>query len=103
MRRTQGRVQSHATDCARALRAAHDLTSFFIVWATGHVTETELDLPYTTNPYNVNPLNKSAPGARRTSKAQATVCLHADTSLLGVYIHPEWGARDLRQASMLVP
>ena len=43
--------------------AAQDLSSFYIVWATGHVTETLPDLPTTTNPYNVNPLNKSAPGA----------------------------------------
>jgi len=43
--------------------AAQDLSSFYIVWATGHVTEASPDLPTTTNPYNVNPLNKSAPGA----------------------------------------
>ncbi len=47
----------------RALCAAQDLSSFYIVWATGHVTEASPDLPTTTNPYNVNPLNKSAPGA----------------------------------------
>ena len=46
-----------------AVCAAQDLSSFYIVWATGHVTETLPDLPTTTNPYNVNPLNKSQPGA----------------------------------------
>ncbi len=38
----------------------------FIVWATGHVTETMPDVPYTAMPYNINPLNKSAPGASAT-------------------------------------
>ena len=41
-------------------------TSMFIVWVTGHVTEILPDLPYTTNPYNINPLNESAPGASCT-------------------------------------
>ena len=47
----------------------------YIVWLTGHVTETLPDLPYTTNPYNVNPLNKSAPGVQRSFLRQDSVKL----------------------------
>ena len=56
------------TDPARPpARAATDFTSVFITWVTGHVTETLPDIPYTlTSVYNVNPLNKSAPGAVST-------------------------------------
>ena len=55
-------IEPHLLAC----RAGTDFTSVFIVWATGHVTETLPDLPYTTNPYNTNPLNKSAPGAAQS-------------------------------------
>ena len=49
--------------CVSRPRAVTDFTSVFITWVTGHVTETLPDIPYTaTSVYNVNPLNKSAPG-----------------------------------------
>ena len=61
-------IQQACTDPARPpARAATDFTSVFITWVTGHVTETLPDIPYTlTSVYNVNPLNKSAPGAVST-------------------------------------
>ena len=54
-----------------AVCAAQDPSSFFFVWATGHVTETLPDLPTTTNPYNVNrPTNPR----RVRSSAVAGLC-----------------------------
>ena len=43
--------------------AGTDFTSLFIVWATGHITETLPDIPYKVKVYSSDFANKSQPGA----------------------------------------
>ncbi len=43
-------------------RAGKDFTSLFLVWATGHITETLADIPYKVKVYSSNFANASKPG-----------------------------------------
>jgi hypothetical protein len=43
--------------------AGKDFTSLFVVWATGHVTETLVDFPYKVRVYSSDFANASKPGA----------------------------------------
>ena len=43
-------------------RAGKDFTSLFLVWATGHITETLPDIPYKVKVYSSNFANASKPG-----------------------------------------
>ena len=47
----------------RRMRAGQDFTSLFVVWATGHITETLPDIPYKIKVYSSNFANASKPGA----------------------------------------
>ena len=46
-----------------ALHAGKDFKSLFVVWATGHITETLPDIPYTVKVYSSDFANASKPGA----------------------------------------
>jgi hypothetical protein len=69
------------SDCSSP-RAGKDFTSLYVVWATGHITETLPDIPYKVKVYSSSFANKSQPGAKPFATSVAASNMHPEHSIV---------------------